>query len=76
MAKEKSLALRALLCHQVVLLFLRFDSFRDDELLQALSDLNNGFDKDRALRLTRDLVCEGLIDLEDIDRELAKITKA
>src|ERR1700688_958732 len=75
-AEEVALSLRAAPGSQEGELFLGFDALGNDTLLEVLTHINDGADDGRIVRVAGDLVDKGLVNLEDVDGELAEIAEA
>src|SRR4029077_14948102 len=60
---------------QKVELFLGFDAFGNDALIEAFAHVDDGADNGGIVGVAADLVDEGLVDLEDINGKLAEIAE-
>ena len=74
-AEEVALSFRATLGLKVGPLFLCFDALGNHEVLEALSHVNYGAHDRRVIGIGSDLLDKGLVNSQDINGKLPKITE-
>jgi hypothetical protein len=75
-AEEVPLSFRAAVGLKECELFVRFDAFGNHALLEVLAHINDGADDGRIIRIARDLLDEGLVNLQDLNGKLSEIAEA
>ena len=74
--EEKALPLLASLSPQECQLLLRFHALGNDPLLEVASHADHGADDGRVVRIGRQILHEGLVDFQGVDRETLQVTQA
>jgi hypothetical protein len=75
-AEEAALSFRTVPGPKEGELFRRFDALGNHPLLEVLAHINYGGDNGRIIRVARNLLDKGLVNLQDIDGKLLEISEA
>src|ERR1019366_8059463 len=75
-AEEVALSFRTVLGLKESELLLRFNALGNHALLQVLAHINYGTNDGRVVRIARDLLDEGFVNLQDVDGKLPEIAEA